>query len=135
MASATIRFDATLRMVDGQAILKLPEGASKRLPSRSQVAVHGTINGHTFQTVLEPDGDFGHWMRVDGGLQRATGLSSGDPTTVQVEPTKEWPEPGVPRDFEKSSFGCLSEHPRPLDGDHAHGAMGVGSLGERDQES
>ena len=102
MASATIRFDATLRMVAGQAILKLPEGASKRLPSRSQVAVHGTINGHTFQTVLEPDGDFGHWMRVDGGLQRATGLSSGDPTTVQVEPTKEWPEPGVPRDLRRA---------------------------------
>ena len=31
MASATIRFDATVRTVNGQTILKLPEGASKKI--------------------------------------------------------------------------------------------------------
>jgi uncharacterized protein YdeI (YjbR/CyaY-like superfamily) len=110
MASATIRFNATVRMVNGQTILELPEQASKKLPSRGQVAVHGTINGHTFQTVLEPDGEFGHWIRVDSGLQKATGLSSGDTATVQVEPTKEWPEPGVPRDLRRA----LSDAPRSI---------------------
>ncbi|HEX8966875.1 MAG TPA: DUF1905 domain-containing protein, partial [Chloroflexota bacterium] len=65
----TIHFDATLHTIDEWTILRLPETASAKLPSRGQVAVKGTINGHGFQTVLEPDGSFGHWMRVDGTLQ------------------------------------------------------------------
>jgi hypothetical protein len=56
----TIRFDATLCTIDKWIILRLPEKASGNLPSRGQVAVQGTINGHGFQTVLEPDGYFGH---------------------------------------------------------------------------
>ena len=58
----TIRFDATLYTIDKWTILRLPEKASGKLPSRGQVAVRGTINGHGFQTVSEPDGYLGHWM-------------------------------------------------------------------------
>jgi hypothetical protein len=105
-----IRFDATLHTTKGPAILQLPEAASRKLPSRGQVAVHGTINGHTFQTVLEPDGNFGHWMRVDGRLRRATGVNSGDTATVELEPTKEWPEPSVPPDLRRA----LSEAPQKI---------------------
>ena len=54
----TIRFDALLSTIDNRTILRLPEKASGKLPSRGQVAVQGTINGHGFQTVLEPDGNF-----------------------------------------------------------------------------
>ena len=97
-----VRFDATLHSIDQFTILRLPERASKKLPSRGQVAVRGTINGHGFQTVLEPDGYFGHWMRIDGGLQRAAGLSAGDAATVEIEPLKEWPEPEVPPDLERA---------------------------------
>jgi hypothetical protein len=61
----TIRFDAELYTIDKSTILRLPEKASGKLPSRGQVAVQGTINGHVFQTVLEPDGYFGHWMRIE----------------------------------------------------------------------
>ena len=67
----TIRFDATLFTIDEWTILRLPDRVSKQLPSRGQVAVQGTINGHEFQTVLEPDGSSGHWMRVDEKLQVA----------------------------------------------------------------
>jgi hypothetical protein len=62
----TIRFDATLYTIANWTVLRLPEKASVKLPSRGQVAVQGTINGHGFQTVLEPDGYFGHWMRIEG---------------------------------------------------------------------
>jgi hypothetical protein len=106
----TIQFDGTLLRTNGRAILQLPEAASRRLPSRGQVAVHGTINGHTFQTVLEPDGNFGHWMRVDGRLLKATGIRSGDRATVEVEPTTEWPEPRVPPDLRRA----LSDAPRDI---------------------
>ena len=63
------------------------------------MAVHGTINGVEFQTVLEPDGNFGHWMRVDDKLRRAAGISAGEAATLDIEVTKDWPEPGVPEDL------------------------------------
>ena len=96
---ATIRFDARLSAIDASTLLRLPETASKNLPSRGQVAVHGTINGFEFQTVLEPDGNFGHWMRVDDTLQDAAGISPGDTATLDIEVTKDWPEPSVPQDL------------------------------------
>jgi hypothetical protein len=37
---STIRFDATLSAIDTSTVLRLPETASKKLPSRGQVAVH-----------------------------------------------------------------------------------------------
>jgi Domain of unknown function (DUF1905)/Bacteriocin-protection, YdeI or OmpD-Associated len=96
----TIRFDATLDTIDKWAILRLPEKASGKLPSRGQVAVQGTINGHGFQTVLEPDGHSGHWMRIDRKLQRTAGISAGDTVMLEIESLKEWPEPNVPKDLE-----------------------------------
>jgi hypothetical protein len=99
-AASTIRFDATLHAIDGSTILRLPETASEKLPSRGQVAVQGTINGHEFQTVLEPDGCSGHWMRVDEELQQAAGMRPGDTATLEIGSTKHWPEPNVPRDLE-----------------------------------
>jgi bacteriocin resistance YdeI/OmpD-like protein/uncharacterized protein DUF1905 len=96
---ATIRFDALLFTIDTSTVLRLPETASKSLPSRGQVAVNGRINGVGFQTVLEPDGNFGHWMRVDDTLQQAAGISAGDTATLDIEVTKDWPEPSVPQDL------------------------------------
>ena len=96
---ATIRFDAALSAIDESTVVRLPETASKNLPSRGQVAVRGTINGAEFETVLEPDGDAGHWMRVDDRLQHTAGISAGDTATLDIEVTKEWPEPDVPEDL------------------------------------
>jgi hypothetical protein len=96
----TIRFDATVSRIDNSTILRLPEKASLKLPSRGQVAVQGTINGHGFQTVLEPDGNSGHWMRLDGKLQRTAALRAGDTATLEIETRKVWPEPDVPHDLE-----------------------------------
>jgi hypothetical protein len=95
----TIRFDATLHTIDKWTILHLPEKASGKLPSRGQVPVQGTINGHGFQTVLEPDGYSGHWMRIDGILQQTAALSAGHTATLEIESLKDWPEPNVPRDL------------------------------------
>ena len=96
---AAIRFDAMLSTIDTSTVLRLPETASKNLPSRGQVAVRGTINGAGFQTVLEPDGNSGHWMRVDDTLQHAAGISAGDTAALGIEVTRDWPEPGVPQDL------------------------------------
>jgi hypothetical protein len=98
----TIRFDATPYTIDNWTILRLPEKASGKLPSRGQVAVEGTINGHGFQTVLEPDGDLGHWMRIDGKLRKAAALSAGDTATLEIKTLNDWPEPNVPQDLESA---------------------------------
>src|SRR5882672_5846688 len=96
----TIRFDATLYTIAKSTVLRLPQKASVKLRSRGQVAVQGTINGHQFQTVLEPDGKFGHWMRIDRKLQESAALSAGDSATLEIETVKDWPEPSVPRDLQ-----------------------------------
>jgi hypothetical protein len=105
-----VRFEATLQAVAGRTILRLPDATSQTLPSRGQVAVRGAINGHPFETVIEPDGDFGHWMSVDARLQEAVGAGPGDRATVEVVPTKEWPEPSVPPDLREA----LSSAPREV---------------------
>lgn len=89
----TIRFEATPSSIDGVTILRLPEQASRSLPSRGQVAVRGTIDGRPFETVLEPDGEFGHWMRLDRKA-RAPARAA-----LELEVLDAWPEPTVPRDL------------------------------------
>jgi len=97
-----IRFDATLHTIDKSTILRLPKDSSAKLPSRGQVAVRGTINGHEFQAVVEPDGYMGHWMRIDRKLQQTAAVGAGDAATLELEPLKEWPEPDVPQDLAKA---------------------------------
>lgn len=79
--------------------MRLPENASRQLPSRGQVAVSGAVNGHPFQTVVEPDGTFGHWIKVDATLRKAAALRIGARATVEISPTKQWPEPSIPADL------------------------------------
>ena len=107
---STIRFDATIDTIDESTILRLPREASEKLPSRGQVAVQGTINGAPFQTVLEPDGSSGHWMRIDAQLDHAAALKPGDTASVDIEPRSDWPEPTVPPDFESA----LAAAPRAI---------------------
>lgn len=97
---STIRFEATLCKVDSVTILRLPDEMSRQLPSRGQVAAAGTINGHRFRTMLEPDGTAGHWMRIGKELQQRASLSAGGTAALELQPTKEWPEPTVPPDLE-----------------------------------
>lgn len=109
-AAATIRFSATLSAIDTSTVLRLPDAASKKLPSRGQVAVRGTINGAEFQTVLEPDGNSGHWMKVDDALRHAAGIAAGDTATLDIDVTKDWPEPDVPPDL----AAALAAAPRKI---------------------
>ncbi|MFO0838773.1 MAG: YdeI/OmpD-associated family protein [Phycisphaerae bacterium] len=87
--------------------LKLPKDASARLPSRGQVSVEGTLNGVSFQTALDPDGQGGHWLKVDQELRDAAGgtaraLEAGDVVTLDILPATEEPEPTLPPDLRKA---------------------------------
>jgi hypothetical protein len=94
-----IRFEAQVQGTGGSTLLRLPDEASAKLPSRGQVAVKGEMNGHAFEAVLEPDGRRGHWLKVGKNLRQALAVSEGDTVALTVEPAKDWPEPGIPEDF------------------------------------
>lgn len=94
-----IRCDAKLSILDDTGLVRLPQEASARLPSRGQVAVHATLEGHPFETVVEPDGRGGHWVRVDRLLQEAVGIGPGDNLELTLVVALNWPEPDVPEDL------------------------------------
>jgi len=94
-----IRFQAKLTAIGSQTILRLPEAASSKLPSRGMSMVEGTFNGHAFQAPLEPDGIGSHWFRVSNSMLRTAKAKVGDSVSVALEPTALWPEPIVPADL------------------------------------
>jgi hypothetical protein len=94
-----ISFTATLSTIDDTTLVRLPKEASARLPSRGQVAVLASIEGQDLETVVEPDGRGGHWIRVEDALQRSAGLGPGAPAEVALKVSSEWPEPDVPDDL------------------------------------
>ncbi len=115
--ASKIRFSATLLRpkADGKAVvwtfLTLPKEASRKLPSWGQVTIEGTLNGHPFTATLEPDGQGGHWLKVDGKLLKAQGRAgeehpkslpkAGDVVTLEIAPVAQEPEPKVPADLRK----------------------------------
>ncbi|MGY4719017.1 YdeI/OmpD-associated family protein [Naumannella cuiyingiana] len=94
-----VRFDAPLESVGTQTLARLPADASAELPSRGQVSVAGTLGDQEFRTVVEPDGERGHWLRIPAELQRRAGVGPGDRATFELVPTRDWPEPDVPGDL------------------------------------
>lgn len=101
---STVSFSAKLFRPGGAdkgaswAFLNLPDDASQKLPVRSMVSVEGTFNGHPFQTTLIPDGQGGHWMKVDEKLREATGAQIGHVIEAEIAPAAKEPEPEVPED-------------------------------------
>jgi hypothetical protein len=106
--ASTIRFSAPLLRpkVTGKpadwTFLNLPEEASAKLPSRGMASVEGTLNGVLFRATLEPDGQGGHWLKVDRKLREAAGAEAGEVVTLEIAPMAEEPEPTVPADLRKA---------------------------------
>ena len=104
-----VKFESTLIKIKKWTILRLPESASETLPSRGQVMVKGTINGYKLEKVLEPDGRWGHWFKVNDNLIKEAGIKPGHKVTVEIEPSKQWPEPDLPEDFSKALLSASRE--------------------------
>lgn len=105
---SVIHFETKLFKIKDWNILRLPDDASAKLPSRGMTMVKGTLNGIPFKTVLEPDGKYGpgkkpsHWFAPDKKLLSAAHADAGDTVQVELEVTKEWIEPEVPTDVRKA---------------------------------
>jgi hypothetical protein len=104
--SSTIHFHAQLLRPKKPGVgeswhfLKLPTEASARLPSRGMTSVEGLFQGIGFQTTLEPDGQGGHWMKVDRNLQEKASVNAGDMVALEIAPMAVEPEPTVPDDLQ-----------------------------------
>ncbi|TDE90035.1 DUF1905 domain-containing protein [Occultella glacieicola] len=94
-SSHNVVFEAPVETIGDRELVRLPGEASARLPSRGQVAARVRLNGSAVAAVVEPDGRRGHWLAIDTGH----GLEAGDVVNVEIEPTKDWPEPEIPDDL------------------------------------
>jgi hypothetical protein len=99
---STICFEAAPLRIGDWTILRLPESASAKLPSRGMALVEGTINGVRSKIVLEPDGSGSHWFRVDPGLGEAASMDADETVALVFESSREWPEPDVPADLHEA---------------------------------
>ena len=95
---STIKFHATPYTIGSWTVLRLPQAASKKLPSRGMSMVEGTINGSHFQSPLEPDGKGSHWFKIENGMK----AKAGETATLEIEPMEEWPETKIPADLRKA---------------------------------
>jgi hypothetical protein len=108
--ASKIRFSAKLfrpaatptRSRGSWTFLTLTKDASAKLPSRGMTTIEGTINGLPFRATLEPDGQKGHWLKVNRKLREATGADAGDVVTLEIAPAEEELEPKVPADLRKA---------------------------------
>jgi len=103
-----ITFQATIhRPAEGGdwLFLRLPQSASDKLPTRSMCSVEGTINGFDFVKTLEPDGEGGHWLKVEPALCKGAKVQAGDTVDLEIAPTDVEPEPEVPDDLQAALAG------------------------------
>lgn len=99
---STLNFKTKLYKIGSWTILALPKSTSEKLPSRGITMVEGTLNGHEFQSPLEPDGKGSHWFRVSESMLKTIKAEAGDAVILKIEPSEEWPEPTIPPDLKKA---------------------------------
>ena len=99
---SNVHLRTKLFAIGDTVLLRLPDEISAELPSRSQVMIKGVLNGYKFQTALEPDGNWSHWLDINETMRSATGVKPGDTVTLDFEVTKDWIEPVIPADIKKA---------------------------------
>lgn len=82
-----------------RAFVILPKNVSSKLPRRGRVTVEGTLNGHFFRAMLEPDGQLSHWLPVNEQMLNAAGADVGDIAAFEIMPLEQEPDPEIPTDL------------------------------------
>lgn len=93
-------FEARVEEAGGLLLLRLPEAASRALPSRGMVMGEGDIDHRPFIAPLEPDGRGGHWLALEG--EYAKHMKAGSLVSLRLRPAADWPEPTLPEDLGKA---------------------------------
>lgn len=106
VSSTEVNFEAAVQSINDVQLVLLPRSASKALPSRGQVAAIAIVNNHSFDTVIEPDGLRGHWIKLEAVLLKSLAVSNGDKLTFSLKIVEQWPEPFVPEDLAMALEGA-----------------------------
>lgn len=91
-----LRRPADMQGEESWAFVVLPKSASEPFPRRGRTSVEGTINGHSFQAVLEPDGQLSHWLKIPRALLENLDVQAGDMVALDVWPLEDELEPQLP---------------------------------------
>jgi len=109
-SSTAVRFKAKLLRPEaparGAAFLVLPAAASARLGTRGTLTVEGTLNGHAFRALLQPDGLKSHWMLVTPAMLKGASARFGDEVELSLARSAREIEPRVPPDLRKALAGA-----------------------------
>lgn len=98
----SISFTSKIHSINSINIIELPKSASAKLPSRGMVMVKGLRKGREFMAPLEPDGKGSHFLKIDTSLSKIINARVGDSVELELEPTKNWPEPNIPQDLKSA---------------------------------
>ena len=60
------------------------------------------MNGASFESTLDPDGEKSHWLKVSKKLRESAGAEAGDLVRLEIEAAVEDAEPKVPADLRKA---------------------------------
>ena len=94
-----LRRPADMQGEDTWAFVILPKSESDKFPRRGRTSVEATINCHSFQAVLEPDGQLSHWLKIPGALLENAAVEPGSLITLELEPLANELEPLLPPEF------------------------------------
>lgn len=95
----SVNTQAKIQAIHDIMVVHIPLPASQTFPSRSQLFLTGTFAGKPFSTIAEPDGKGSHWFTPDNALLAATKTRLGDSIELELESSKDWPQPELPNDF------------------------------------
>jgi len=85
--------------IQDRLIVPLPGRLSQKLPSRGVASGEVTLGETKTLVVLEPDGRGSHWFALDQVFPQKPPLREGEVIDLEIEPSGDWLEPPVPRDF------------------------------------
>jgi hypothetical protein len=94
-----LRRPADMQGEDTWVFVILPKSESDKFPRRGRTSVEGSINGHAFQAVLEPDGQLSHWLRISRAQLESWAVEAGSLVTLEVQPLANELEPQLPLEF------------------------------------
>ena len=100
--SAVVQKPADAAVKNLWGFILLPKEMSQLAPRRGRTTVMATINGHTIQVTLEPDGNLSHWFRIDAQVLQAAQINIGDDVEVSIALLAVEPAPTAPADFAKA---------------------------------
>ena len=95
-------FQTKVQKINSTFFVRIPKSESAKLPSRGMVMVKGKINNFDFQEPLEPDGKGSHIYVLDDKFLKQLKAGEGDSVSMQIETTKDWTNPEVPKDLKKA---------------------------------